>query len=102
MQRVFRSPLEKKGADLRGICPIEDKARQLYLSEVVHRTFLDVNEKGTEAVAVTLAKKKAAMKKVRKMVPFIPEFYADRPFILMIRHRTTDLILFLGRVVDPR
>jgi len=67
------------------------------VSEVVHKTFVDVNEKGTEAAAVTmpmLAGSAAPKKSV--------EFKVDRPFLFLIRDLPTKTTLFMGRVVDPR
>jgi serpin B len=67
------------------------------LSEVIHKTFVDVNEKGTEAAAVTMpmAAGSAPPKKV-------VEFRVDRPFLFAIRDLPTKTTLFMGRVVDPR
>jgi serpin B len=67
------------------------------LSEVLHKTFVDVNEMGTEAAAVTVpmfAGSAAPQKNV--------EFRADRPFLFVIRDLPTKTTLFMGRVVDPR
>ena len=67
------------------------------LAEVVHKTFVDVNERGTEAAAVTvpMAAGSAPPKK-------IVEFRVDRPFLFAIRDLPTKTTIFLGRVVDPR
>jgi serine protease inhibitor len=67
------------------------------LTEVIHKTFVDVNERGTEAAAVTvpMAAGSAPPKKV-------VEFRVDRPFLFAIRDLPTKTTLFLGRVVDPR
>jgi serpin B len=67
------------------------------LSEVIHKTFVDVNERGTEAAAVTvpMAAGSAPPKKV-------VEFRVDRPFLFVIRDLPTRTTLFMGRVVDPR
>lgn len=67
------------------------------LTEVIHKTFVDVNEKGTEAaaVAVPLACGSALPRKV-------VEFRVDRPFLFAIRDLPTKATLFMGRVVDPR
>jgi serpin B len=69
----------------------------LYLSAVVHKTFIEVNERGTEAAAAT-----AAMTDGDALEPPpIPVFRADRPFLYAIRDRRSGVLLFLGRVVDP-
>jgi serpin B len=67
---------------------------------VLHKAFVEVNEKGAEAAAATavIMVKKSAAKETR---PFIPDFRADRPFLFLIRDRESGVILFLGRVTQP-
>jgi serpin B len=67
------------------------------LTEVIHKTFVDVNERGTEAAAVTvpMAAGSAPPKKV-------VEFRVDRPFLFVIRDLPTRTTVFMGRVIDPR
>jgi serpin B len=69
----------------------------LYIGEVVHKTYLDVAEKGTEAAAAT-----AVVMRAGSRPPAGPMFIADRPFAFALRDLTTGLVLFSGRVVDPR
>jgi len=71
-----------------------DGTTDLFIANVIHQAFVDVNEEGTEAAAATgvVMELKAAMPTV---------FRADHPFIFMIQERETGNILFLGRVVDP-
>ncbi|ELU02267.1 hypothetical protein CAPTEDRAFT_20380 [Capitella teleta] len=78
-------------ADFSGI----DGTRNLYVSQVVHKAFLEVNEDGSEAAAAT-----AAIIMLR-MAPMNLEFRADRPFVCLIRDNRTNSILFLGKVVRP-
>lgn len=71
--------------------------KSLYISKIVHKAYIDVNEEGTEAAGATgvvIALKSISIKK-------IPEFKADHPFIYMIIHNPTGQILFMGRVIDP-
>jgi serpin B len=68
--------------------------RDLFISEVVHKAFVDVNEEGTEAAAATAVV-------MSRGVEAAPLFYADHPFIFLIRENSTGSLLFLGRVVDP-
>jgi len=71
--------------------------RDLYITAVVHKAFVDVNEEGTEAAAAT-----AVVVGLRSARPRpTPVFRADHPFIFMIRHDKTGAILFMGRVADP-
>ncbi|MGB3346084.1 MAG: serpin family protein [Candidatus Humimicrobiia bacterium] len=71
-----------------------DGTTDLFIANVIHQAFVDVNEEGTEAAAATgvVMELKAAMPTV---------FCADHPFIFMIQERETGNILFLGRVIDP-
>jgi serpin B len=68
-----------------------------FLSEVLHKTFVDVDEKGTEAAAVTIPML-AGSAPPRDLV----QFHVDRPFLFLIRDLPTGTPLFMGRVVDPR
>jgi serpin B len=68
--------------------------RDLFISQVIHQAFVDVNEEGTEAAAAT-----AVMMETGLAEPKI--FKADHPFIFIIQERETGNILFIGRVSDP-
>ncbi|MCM8763136.1 MAG: serpin family protein [Candidatus Omnitrophica bacterium] len=70
----------------------------LYISAVIHKAFVEVNEEGTEAAAATavLMVESAAISQ-RPVV-----FYADHPFIFLIRDMQSGSILFIGRLMDPR
>jgi serine protease inhibitor len=101
MMRAFRAPGTKDGAQFDGMCDTKDALEKLYISKVLHKAFVEVNEKGTEAAAATavLGKKK---KKSDDSVPFTPTFRADKPFVFLIREQKTGAILFLGRVMNPK
>lgn len=73
-----------------------DGSKKLQISEVVHKAFVDVNEEGTEAAAAT-----GVMITTRGLPPPDPEFIADHPFIFLIRHNSSNSILFMGRVTNP-
>lgn len=84
----FQADFSKMTADPEG----------LFIGSVVHKAFIDVNEKGTEAAAATAIVMAAGC----AMEPEPPkEFRADRPFLFLIRDRQTKLIHFLGRVTHP-
>jgi serpin B len=72
----------------------------LCISEIFHKTFLKLDESGTEAAAATAA----AMMAEGMMRPVAPpvELRVDHPFLFAIQHRATGACLFLGRVTDPR
>ncbi len=82
------------GADFSGI----NGKRDLFLSAVLHKAFVDVNEAGTEAAAAT-AVMMARSQALRPTPPVV--FRADHPFLFLIRHNKTGQILFFGRVVNP-
>ena len=70
--------------------------RDLFISAVVHKAFVDVNEEGTEAAAAT-----GVVMGITSVPPAPPVFRADHPFLFVIRHNETGAILFMGRVTDP-
>ncbi len=70
--------------------------RDLMISAVVHKAFVEVEEKGTEAAAATGVIMSRALAVVQPIV-----FRADRPFFFLIRDLRTGSILFLGRMVRP-
>ncbi|MHC5075670.1 MAG: serpin family protein, partial [Planctomycetota bacterium] len=70
--------------------------RDLFISAVIHKAYVDVNEEGTEAAAAT-----AIGMRVTAIEEPPPVFRADHPFIFIIRDKVTDSILFLGRVINP-
>jgi serine protease inhibitor len=74
-----------------------DGARDLYISQVLHKAFVSVDEKGTEAAAATAVIMEMASAPMGEPITFT----VDRPFIYMIRDQQTGTILFLGRVMDP-
>lgn len=72
---------------------------EVYINEVIHKSFIEVNEKGTEAAAATSVEMRltSAMKEPE---PF--KMIVDRPFFFAIVDNETGLILFLGSIYDPR
>jgi serpin B len=77
-------------ADFSGMSP---RGADLFIDEVKQKTFLEVNEKGTEAAAVT------SVSMAETSMP--PSFMADRPFMLVIRERLSGTILFVGLIGAP-
>ena len=67
----------------------------VYIDEVIHKAFLEVNEEGTEAAAVTI------VVIVETSVPLIPNVNINKPFLFVIRDNQTNSILFMGKVMDP-
>ncbi len=83
-------------ADFSGI----DGKKDLFISDVIHQAFVDVNEEGTEAAAATAVIFGATAAPPSRRIE-IPVFRADHPFIFIIQERETGNILFMGRVSDP-
>jgi serpin B len=73
----------------------------LYISQIFHKTFIAVDEKGTEAAAATAVAMMAATA-LRSPPPPPIEVKVDRPFVYAIQHVPSGVCLFLGRVTDPR
>jgi len=71
---------------------------QPYVHDLVHKTFVSVDELGTEAAAITEA---GMFPKGGREPGEIHTFRADHPFIFMIRHNTSGSILFLGKIENP-
>ena len=83
-------------ADFSGITPGPEK---IYVSVVIHKAFVEVNEKGTEAAAATGV---AMMAPAMALVPMNAIFCADHPFLFMIcQKKSAGAILFMGRVMKP-
>ncbi len=96
--------LQKLGMGL-AFAPAADFSRMVVppataaISEVLHKTFVEVNEEGTEAAAVT------GVKMLATSVPREDErfsFVCDHPFLCPIRDDVTGSVLFLGAIFDPK
>jgi serpin B len=70
--------------------------RDLFISDVIHKAFVSVDESGTEAAAAT-----AVIMKLTAMPAEPVRVAVDRPFVFLIRDIETGTILFVGRVMDP-
>jgi len=73
----------------------------LKISEVVHKTFVEVNEEGTEAAAAT-GMGMVLSTGLGSKPPEPKVFTADHPFLFFIWDRKADAVLFSGRVLDPK
>jgi len=90
MERAFDS----EQADFSGLLV---GSEPLYIDEVVQKTFLEINEEGTEAAAATAVTMRTGS------APFsdVVEVVLDRPFLLAIRDDRTGITLFMGAILDP-
>ncbi|MBW2703455.1 MAG: serpin family protein [Deltaproteobacteria bacterium] len=71
-------------------------ARDLFIQQVLHKAFVEVNEEGTEAAAATAVIMTRGNGGGRRTL-----FQADHPFLFIIRDNVSGTILFMGRVMDP-
>lgn len=86
-------------ADFTGLANPTDRRERLCLSNVYHKVFVRVDERGTEAAAATAV----SMQRAGGPPPSPPRlFQVDRPFLFLVRDTSSGLVLFVGRVKDPR
>jgi serpin B len=98
----MKDAFDLKTADFSGIASRETMQREgnLYISAVIHKAYVEVNEEGTEAAAATAAT--AVLAAARPAPPTPPiMFRADHPFMFLIRDNRSGSILFIGRVTNP-
>lgn len=91
MPTAFEVPLGDSGADFTGITSV----RELFVTGAFHKTFIALDEEGTEAAAAT------AIIVGIVSAPPPATFTADRPFLFWIEHSSTGEMLFLGQVTNP-
>ncbi|XP_055356107.1 leukocyte elastase inhibitor A-like [Paramacrobiotus metropolitanus] len=94
LQKIgVKEAFEKSSADFSNMTP-----QKVWIGDAFHKTFVEIDEKGTEAAAAS------AFVMMAGASPFAPkqappkDFIADHPFIFAIRHNPTNAILFIGRV----
>jgi serine protease inhibitor len=68
----------------------------LSIDDVIHKSFIEVTEEGTEAAAVT------SVVIIETSVPQIPTMLLDRPFVFIIRENQTNNVLFIGKLMNPQ
>ena len=71
--------------------------RKLCISRVIHQTFIDVQEEGTEAAAATIVE----IKELSSQGGGPITFHADHPFLYLIKENSTGAIVFMGKVGRP-
>jgi serpin B len=89
----MRAAFDPDRADFSGM----DGARDLFVSQAIHKAFVAVDEEGTEAAAAT----GVTMAAMGIVIP-AATFRADHPFLFLIRENATGTILFMGRLADPK
>jgi serine protease inhibitor len=88
----MKAAFDGSGANFSGIAP------GLFISAAQQKTFVEVNEEGTEAAVVTGMEVQIASVSPR-LEPF--DMIVDRPFLFLIEDKQTEVILFMGTVFDP-
>nr|XP_011460321.1 PREDICTED: serpin-ZX-like [Fragaria vesca subsp. vesca] len=90
--------LETLGFTPGGLTEMVDSAEPLYASNIFHKAFIEVNEKGTEAAAVTSW---GGWMMCDEAPPPPIDFVADHPFLYLIREEVTKTVMFVGQVLNP-
>ena len=95
----IKDAFDKDLADFTNIMPRNEEIRNLYVGEAIHKTHIDLNEKGTKAAAVTYfgMYKSSGIAKEKEKVSIV----FNKPFIYMIIDHKTDELLFFGTVYEP-
>jgi serpin B len=91
----MRSPFLFSEADFGGIAGQESAKGLMWITDIRHKAFIEVNEKGTEAAAAT----SVSISLTGTRLP--PQFRVDHPFLFFLVDRSTNAILFMGRVMNP-
>ncbi|KAK8956239.1 Serpin-ZXB [Platanthera guangdongensis] len=91
-QLGLKSIFSYSSADLGGMCLESLRVERLFVSKILHKAAIEVDEEGTTAAASTVL--------VMEMLCYIPpvDFVADHPFIFVVREDSTGAILFFGHV----
>ena len=84
-------PFSEYDADFKKMC-----IPAPYISRVIHKTFVEVNEEGTEAAAVTAVE--MGFTSAMPSEPVIIEYKVNKPFVFAIRENSTGVILFVGKI----
>jgi serpin B len=108
LKKLLNDPLSEMGmriafidtlADFTGIVKEENLDQNLYISRVIHQSFLRMDEEGTEAAAVTVVEVTATSVGPGPNLDF--SMTVDRPYLMAIRERSSNSLLFLGKIMQP-
>ena len=92
----IKEAFNSNSADFSKMVTVE--GQNVYISEVMHKTYIDVNEKGTEAAAATSIEMSAtSAPQPEEMF----EMIVDRPFVFTIDDKESGEILFIGAIINP-
>jgi serine protease inhibitor len=87
---------DRQKANFANLCPPPG----VYIDEVIHKTFVEVNEEGTEAAAVTAVEMMATAQAIPPQEVFT--MIVDRPFFVALDDSETGALLFMGAIVEPK
>lgn len=94
--RGMKLAFSSEKADFGGITGRDKALGLIWISQIKHKAFLEVNEEGSEAAAST------AVEFITKSVPRITQFQVDHPFFFFLVDKETKAIMFMGRVNNPQ
>nr|XP_017229581.1 PREDICTED: serpin-ZX-like isoform X1 [Daucus carota subsp. sativus] len=83
-----------------GLGEMVSNSLPLFVSQIMHKSFIEVDEKGTEAAAATvvcMATGSSCVPRVKVVIDFV----ADHPFLFVIRENATGMVEFMGHVLNP-
>ena len=89
----MEKPFDRNEADFSKMVDLEDLGLNVFISDVLHASFIEVDEEGTEAAAAT------AVEMSLESAPMPVEF--DQPFLFVIEEPETETIIFIGQLIDP-
>ncbi len=90
---------DREKANFSGMATARGPNAGLYIAKVYHKTYVSVDEAGTEAAAATAVS--MSVRGAPSQRPVEPtSFVADHPFLFLIRDTKTGLVMFLGRIQD--
>ncbi|PON81518.1 Serpin family [Trema orientale] len=95
--RGLTLPFSPEGADFTNMI----NATNVFINEMLHKSCIEVNEKGTEAAAATFAGPRCGSARGYKPPP-LPSFVADHPFMFTIVEEFSNLIIFTGALLNPK
>lgn len=97
-------PFNDQEADLTEMVvndPMVDPLERLYVSNIIQKSLIEVDEEGTKAAAATVAVVRGFVGSCLKPIPKTIDFVADHPFLFVIGENRTGIVLFIGQVLDP-
>ena len=95
-KKDLKENLIEMGMAMSGFPNFFEEPLPLEVGKVIHQSFIEVNEQGSEAAAAT-----AVSMELTNVAPAIQRIQINKPFLLIIREKHSGVILFLGQLTDP-